>query len=255
MRLLRRLLFTALAATLFVCTAIFAQTDSKHLKETVNETVGIEQKTQQQRDQWQKEKAELVARYRAAQVNVKYFAERKALKEKELRAVDESVAEMKRRLAESDRLSATIQDTLNFLLSRLDAWVQSDLPFLMEEREDRIEYLQKELVRPDVSDADKLRSLLGALHIELGYGGTVEVVQQKITVDREELFVDLLRLGRVSVFWRTPDGRRCGEFDRGLEQWVELPGTYNRNIGRAMEMASRIRPVELITLPLGRIQP
>jgi hypothetical protein len=59
----------------------------------------------------------------------------------------------------------------------------------------------------------------------------------------------------VSVFWRTPDGKRCGEFDRGTNQWVEFPGKYNRNIEAAMDMATRMRPVELLSLPLGRIQP
>jgi hypothetical protein len=125
----------------------------------------------------------------------------------------------------------------------------------MEERKSRIDYLKKEIVKPDVSDADKLRRLLEALQIEMNYGSTVEVTQQKIDLGGDELFVDLLRVGRVSVFWRTPDGKRCGEYDRGTRRWVELPGKYNRNIGTAMDMATRMRPVELLDLPLGRIQP
>jgi hypothetical protein len=249
------ILFAAVAVTLLASTGIFAQNDAKKIKETVDGTVGIEQGTQQKRDKWEKEKSGLVARYQAAQANVAYLADRKALKEKELAAISESIAEMNRRLVESDRLTATIQDTLNFLMARLDAMVNADLPFLEEERSDRLAYLKKEMVRPDVKLADKLRTLLNALHIEMGYGSTVEVVQQKITVDGDELFVDLLRLGRVSVFWRTPDGKRCGEFDRATRQWIELPGKYNRNIGKAMEMAANIRPVELISLPLGRIEP
>ena len=162
---------------------------------------------------------------------------------------------MERRLEEADRLSLTIQDTLNAVLIRLEDWVDRDLPFLKEEREGRIDYLKKELVKPDVSDADKLRSLLEALQIEMNYGSTVEVTQQKIELEGEELFVDLLRVGRVSVFWRTPDGKRCGEFDVGTRKWVELPGKHNRSIGIAMDMATRMRPVELLSLPLGRIEP
>jgi hypothetical protein len=81
------------------------------------------------------------------------------------------------------------------------------------------------------------------------------VVQERIHVGGDSLFVDVLRLGRVSVFWRTPDGDKVGEFDRATWSWVELPGKYIRTISDAMDMAARIRPVEVISLPLGRIQP
>jgi hypothetical protein len=36
-------------------------------------------------------------------------------------------------------------------------------------------------------------------------------------------------------------------------RWTELPGRAKRRIQLAMEMATRMRPVELIDLPLGRI--
>ncbi|MGD8412729.1 MAG: DUF3450 domain-containing protein [Candidatus Latescibacterota bacterium] len=253
---MRRILLVALSLTLLAGIAsLFAQSEPEKLKQTVDKTVGIQKETQQSQDQWEKEKSELVARYRAAQVNVNFLSERKAVEDKRLKALQESIAEMERRLEESDRLSLAIQDTLNTVLYRLDDWVQRDLPFLMEERKGRIDYLKKEIVKPDVSDADKLRSLLEALQIEMDYGSTVEVTQQRIDLGGEELFVDLLRVGRVSVFWRTPDGERCGEYDRGARQWVELPGKYNRNIGTAMDMATRMRPVELLALPLGRIEP
>lgn len=253
---MRRILLVALSLTMLAGIAsLFAQSEPEKLKQTVDKTVGIQKETQQSQDQWEKEKAELVARYRAAQVNVNFLSERKAVEDKRLKALEESVAEMERRLEEADRLSLTIQDTLNTVLNRLEDWVNRDLPFLMEERQSRVAYLKKELVKPDVSDADKLRRLLEALQIEMNYGSTVEVTQQRIGLEGEDLFVDLVRVGRVSVFWRTPDGKRCGEFDRGTRQWVELPGKYNRSIATAMDMASRMRPVELHALPLGRIQP
>jgi hypothetical protein len=253
----------SVAALLLVCVwgggAILAQTgaktDADSLRKTVDETVGIEQRTQQKQDQWEKEKAQLVARYRTAQANVAFLTDRKSVDQQKLAALEASIAEMHRRLEESDRLSATIQDTMNVIAGRLEEWIHEDLPFLMEERTARVDDLEKTLVQPDVQDAEKLRRLLEVLQIEVNYGGTVEVNQQKIAVSGEQLFVDVLRIGRVSVFWRTPDGKRCGEFDRASREWVEFPGKYNRPIGEAMEMASRMRPVQLLSLPLGRIAP
>jgi len=226
------------------------------LDETVSGTVAIQERTQQQQEDWAAERAALLARYNTAKANVEYLEERKAITTEEADALRESVEELERRLDESARLQASLQDTLNVSMARLDDWVASDLPFLQAEREVRVSSLRKELAKPDVSGAEKLRRLLETLAVEAEYGSTVEVHQDGIKLGSgEELFVDILRIGRISVFWRTPDGERAGEFDRAGGQWVELPGKYNRNIGLAMEMASRMRPVELIDLPLGRIAP
>jgi hypothetical protein len=230
-------------------------TKSGSVGKTVDKTVGIDKDTQKKRDDWAAEKADLVARYRTAKANVEYLQDRKAVEEKKLSALQDAIAELERRLGESDRLNASLQDSLETVVARLDDWVGRDLPFLLQERRTRVESLENAVASPDITGAEKLRRVMEALMIEAQYGGTVEVTQQKIDVSGEELFVDILRLGRISVFWRTPDGRRVGEFDRASGHWVELPGKYNRNIGMAMEMASRVRPVEIINLPLGRIVP
>lgn len=246
-----------LAAVLMVFAAapLFAQSESKELEKKVDEAIEIRQATQQQKDAWEAEKAELVARYRTAKANIDYLKERKTAEEKKAAAVEANIAELERRLRESVRLQTSLQDTLGAILARLDDRVQRDLPFLIRERTARIAVLKDELVRPDVEGSEKLRRVLEALQVEAGYGSTVDVGQQEIDVGADRVFVDVLRVGRVSLFWRTPDGKRVGEFDRAKSQWVELPRKYIRSVGSAMEMASRMRPVEVLALPLGRIQP
>jgi hypothetical protein len=231
------------------------QTKAKAVETTVDSTVQIHRETQKLQDEWAKDKAELIARYRTAKATVEYLSERKAIQEEESAALDQGIAELERRLEESRRLEHSLQDTLITVLDRLEDWVEQDLPFLVTERETRIASLREMVVRPDVEGSEKLRRILEALEVEAGYGVTVEVNQQRIDVGGEELFVDVLRLGRISLFWRTPDGGRVGEFDHGSGEWVELPSKYNRSIEYAMEMATRMRPVEVIDLPLGRIQP
>jgi hypothetical protein len=238
----------------FTAPLLLAQSEEE-LKKKVEGTVEIQKKTQQQQDDWAAERSALEARYRTAKANVDYLIQRKAVQEKKAQALRDAVAELDRRLVEADRLQANLQDTLNTTLNRLETWLDYDLPFLMAERKARIETVREELAQPDITGAEKLRRLLEALQVETGYGTTVEVVQDRIALEGDTIFVDVLRLGRVSVFWRTPDGESVGEYDRATSTWVKLPGKYNRTIGAAMDMAARIRPVELIALPLGRIQP
>ena len=74
-----------------------------------------------------------------------------------------------------------------------------------------------------------------------------------IEVAASPVHVDVLRIGRLAMFWRSPDGSRIGTWDPAQAAWIELPGKYDRVVSRSMEMASRMRPTELVSLPLGRI--
>lgn len=245
---------TAFAGLTLIAALVAAQSDPEKVKETVDGTISVQKETQKLKDDWAEEQSQLLTRYRNAQANIRYLSERKAVEADRLAALDDRNTELERRLTESDRLNAVLQDTLMSIYDDLESWVKRDLPFLLDERNHRLAALRTELLRPDVAGAEKLRRVLEALQVEASYGNTVEVGQQGIVVSGVELNVDVLRMGRVSTFWRTPDGKRVGEYDRATGEWVELPSKYRRSIGQAMEMASRTRPIEILSLPLGRIE-
>jgi hypothetical protein len=232
-----------------------AQTEPVQVEATIDSTIGIRQATQQQADTWSSDRAALAQRYRAAEASIAYLTERRRLAADRLGGLEGRVGELQRRLAESARLQTGLEDTLGVFFARLEAWVASDLPFLPAERHLRLDHLRQELARPEVPPSEKLRRLLEAFQIEAQYGGTAEVYQDRVLVGADSLFVDVLRLGRLSLFWRTPDGARAGEYDRAAGAWVDLPGKHHRAIGLAMEMAERRRTVDLVSLPLGRIRP
>lgn len=243
-------------ALLLVSVALAQDTPTaEDLKSPVDQAVATRQATQQQKNDWAEEKAELVQRFRTAQANVQWLAERKAAETARAESLEEVVSELERRLDEADRLESSIQDTLMSLLGQLDLLVGRGIPFLAAERGQRVALVEAELVRPDVDPAEKLRRLLEALQIEAGYASSIEVYQDEITVDGQKMFADILRLGSLDLFWRTPDGSQVGRFDRATGQWVDLPGGDKRSVGLAMEMATRMRPFEVIELPLGKVAP
>jgi hypothetical protein len=246
-------LATAFAVAL-TAAAIRAQ-DAAQLSDTVKKTVETHQQTQKKQEVWANEQAELAARMRAAKAQVEFFEKKKALEEKEVAALDAGIAELERRMVESVRLNESLLDTLNTVVARLETFVEGDLPFLMEERRTRIAGVKEAIARPDYTGAEKLRRVLEALQIEANYGNVAEVYQEKIMVNDEEVFAEMVRIGRLSVFWLTPDGERVGEYDLAQGKWVELEHKYVHPIEVAREMALRLRSVEVVSLPLGRIQP
>lgn len=218
-----------------------------------SETVSLEKETQTELDDWSEERQALDLRYRTAKANVSYLEERLARQQEKAAALDGKVGELERRLTESARMEAVIQDTLDVVLGRLTEVVKADLPFLAAERETRLTNLRSIMAAPDLAPAEKLRSLLEALLIEAQYGETVAVTPATIAVSTEKIHADVLRIGRLTMFWRSPDGSRVGTWDPVGHTWRELPGKYNRVVTRAVEMATRMRPTELVSLPLGRI--
>ncbi len=247
--------FSVFLALLGCLAAAAARAQAPDVRGTVDGTLGIQQQTQARKDDWAQQAGTLQSRYRTAKADVAYLEARRDFQAGQVQAIEARIAEFERRLGEAVRLRNGIGDTLSVILGRLETHVARDLPFLPEERARRLESLKAELARPDVSSAEKLRRLLEALQVEAGYGGTVEVGEQVIGLDGSPLSVDVLKIGRLSLFWRTPDGKRVGEYDRASAGWRELPRKHARSIGMAMDMAARIRPTELIALPLGRVTP
>ncbi len=248
---------TCFCSAMVLFTLIFAGTSlgqsGTAVRDTVDGTVAVRQQTQQKEDAWAGEKNALTRRFHLATTRNSWLEDRVDVQSQRTEAVEDRVAELQRRLSEADRLEGSLQDTLQVILKRLQISVSESLPFLPEERQFRLQTLHSDLARLDLDPAEKLRRLLEALQVETGYGSTVEVYQDKISVAGQSLSVDILRLGRVALFWMTPDRKQGGLYDQGLAAWTVLGGGALRRIGLAMDMATRVRPVELVNLPVGRI--
>lgn len=209
--------------------------------------------SQQELDQWAGDRASLKTRWDNAQAQVEYLEERAQLERDRLAALTAAGDELARRLDESQRLEASLEDSLLSILGRLDVAVAGDLPFLADERNGRLRTVRRELGDPAATPADKLRRVLEALLIETRYGGAMEVYQQRINVADEELTCDLLYVGRLGLFWLTPDELRGGSWNPAESRFIELEGGELESARRAVQMATRRRAVGVQNLPLGRV--
>jgi len=210
---------------------------------------------QEHLDEWAVERSNLQARWDAARAQVAYLEQRVALQHERTEALERAGDDLARRLAESQRLEASLEDTLRVILRDLESAVDRDLPFLPAERARRLAHVQRELGDPGITQADKLRRVFEAVLIEARYGGALEVYQDNIVVDGEQLTCDLLMIGRLALFWLTPDQERGGVWDPAAAAFRAVSGKPLESIRRAMEMATRRRPAGVLALPLGSVEP
>ena len=136
------------------------------------------------------------------------------------------------------------------MISGLEQFVALDVPFLEEERRQRVEKLQSLLERQDVSVAEKFRRVMEAYQIENEYGRTIENYKGSLEIDGLVREVDFLRIGRVTLVYQTTDGQRQGVWDQGSGQWVALGSEYRNRIRQGLRVARRQIAPELLLLPM-----
>jgi hypothetical protein len=231
--------------------------DPLHIHQTEREAIAVSRKTQQAEDRWAEEKTALQSRYRNLQAEEKTLAKRHAALNAQVIALEARKARAQRTIAETARVQEELQSHLDGLMQRLETQIDRDLPFLPDERARRMADIKTVLVQPDTTIAERCRRVMEAIKVETEYGQTVEVYQETIAIgdpdSDQPIMADILRVGRLALFWRSPDGKRVGGWDRVAGRWTPLPDSYRRTINDAVEMALKQRTIDMVKLPLGRI--
>jgi len=133
----------------------------------------------------------------------------------------------------------------------LEQFVQLDLPFLPDERHQRITRLKEMIPRADVTNAEKFRRIIEAYQIENDYGNTIESYRANIELAGETSSVDFLRLGRVALYYQRLDGSETGFWNITTNRWETLPAEYRNSIRQGLRIARKEAAPDLLTLPVS----
>jgi hypothetical protein len=225
---------------------------------TVDEAIAERQKSneesarsQAQVDKLSDETDSLVAKYRAA------LQETRAL-EVYNRQLDVLLASQAKEMAslreQIDRVTvvgrAVIPHTLR-MIDALDNFVTIDLPFLLEERRQRVAELRSMMDRADVTISEKYRRVLEAYQIENEFGRTIEAYRGTLESGGPPRAVDFLRIGRNALLYQTLDGRESGVWDAASQSWTVLGDRYRLPIRQGLRMARKQAAPDLILVPLN----
>lgn len=158
-------------------------------------------------------------------------------------------------IAQREEALATLSETrealpvlMRDLVDRLRRLVEADLPFLRDERLARVDDLETLLADGEVSPADKLDRLLGAWRTELDYGREMDTWRDELAgADARE--VEYLRLGRLGLYYLTPDGDSGGVWKAGAAEWQPLNGDQLAEVRKGLRIAREQRAPELLSLP------
>ncbi len=164
------------------------------------------------------------------------------------------LAEMNEINASIDQVSVIERQIMPLMIRMVDTleqFVKLDVPFLMEERTNRVNDLRDMLDQANVETSEKFRRILEAYQVEVQFGRDIEAYSGLQDVDGVERDVDFLRIGRIALIYQTRDKQTMGAWDQKAKRWEKLDDSYRSHISKAMRVAKKQLAPDMLTVPVN----
>jgi hypothetical protein len=149
-----------------------------------------------------------------------------------------------------DVINRQIFPLMERMIDGIDQSVKVDVPFLMVERTKRVNDLKELMPRSDVSVAEKFRKVMEAFQIELDYGSTIESYEQSLTLNDETRAFNMLRIGRIGLYFQSDDTKITGRWNSTTRAW-EIDNSARNEVRKGLRVARQLIAPELINVPVS----
>jgi hypothetical protein len=171
--------------------------------------------------------------------------------QRQITSQEQELRDLRQSLDQVGVVERQIMPLMIRMLEGLEQFIQLDLPFLLDERLTRVERLRGLMERADVTLAEKFRRLTEAFQIENDFGRTIEIYKDALVIDGANLEVNVLRLGRVALYYQTNDAGKTGRWDAAAGQWQPLTDSNSRNqVRQGIRIARKLVAPDLLLLEI-----
>lgn len=136
------------------------------------------------------------------------------------------------------------------MIDGLENFIELDVPFRQAERKARIQFLRNLLTQSDVSTAEQFRFVIQAWQTEMDYGMFADTYPGEIEIDGTMREVDFFMLGRIGLYYVTPDDALAGGWDQRTREWVRLTRADAEDIRAGIDVIGGGAP-QLLMLPIA----
>jgi hypothetical protein len=162
---------------------------------------------------------------------------------------EEEMVSIEKQLLDIATTNREVQPLMQKMVDTLQEFVALDVPFLLEERTDRVESLQSLMAQADVAISEKYRRIIEAYQIELEYGRTLDAYEGLLGEGADARTVDFVRLGRIALMYQTLDGAETGYWDAQQKKWI-VDNSYAHAVSEARRVAKKDGAPDLLTVPV-----
>lgn len=200
-------------------------------------------------DQISDQTDELAAQYRTVLKQIDsidiYNAQLNAL----IVSQEKELASLQEQLDRVEEVGRSVTPLMLRMINALEATVNLDIPFLLDERSERVAKLRLLMTRAAVTNSEKYRMIMEAYQTENEYGRTIEAYRSSLKRGDREVKVDFLRFGRIALVYQTLDGMESGVWNHNKKAWEPLDASYRTAIREGLRIARKQAAPDLIRLP------
>jgi hypothetical protein len=172
--------------------------------------------------------------------------------EKQIDNQKKRIVDIEESIAQVTVIQRQITPLVIRMIDALEKFVELDVPFHLEERQQRIEFLRSNLDRSDVTVAEKFRQVLEAYKIENEYGRKIDTYKDTIEIDGVEREVNVFRAGRIALLYQTTDLEVTGAWDNTSRSWQKLESNEYRNaVQQGIRIANKQASIDILNLPVA----
>jgi len=149
-----------------------------------------------------------------------------------------------------DVINRQIFPLMERMIDGLEQSVALDIPFLLDERVERLDGLKDILERSDVSVAEKFRKVMEAYQIENDYGQSNDYYTHSLEIDGATREYNMLRIGRIGLYFQSDDTSVTGWWNAEMGAYEILGNEHRNEVRKGIRVARQLIAPELILLPV-----
>lgn len=199
------------------------------------------------------ETVDLIQQYKALNKEIEALRVNNAQRQAKIQDQLSEIADIDNSIIGVKGVQQQIPALLEKMLDGLAGLVQKDAPFLLEERTARVEKLRANMGKANQPISENFRQVLEAYKIENEYGRKIEAYKASIDFngDGETRTVDIFRVGRIALLYKTENGEEAGRWNKDTNSWEALSadewaGFINTGIRIARNQAVK----DILQLPI-----
>lgn len=246
---LRRVLLLVSVSLVMASAAQAADVDDVVAAEKAK--IGAAKSSQQQVDAIADEADELFQNFKRVNKQIEGLKVYNAQLDAQLTDQHQTITDLESSIENATLMERQITPLTLKMINALEQFVTLDMPFLLDERRDRIARLHANQSRSDLSSAEKFRQVLEAYKIESEYGARIDSYTDTVMVDGKPREVILLRVGRIALIYQTPDQQITAAWDQRSRSWQVLDsGDYRSAVAEGIRIARKRAAVDMLQLPI-----
>lgn len=211
------------------------------------------QESQQLVDSLADETVDLIQQYKALNKEIEALRVNNAQIQAKIQDQNNEVADIDNSILGVKGVQQQVPGLLEKMLDGLEGLVDKDAPFLLEERKNRIEKLRANFGKANQSVAENFRQVLEAYKIENEYGRKIDAYEASIDFngDGETRSVDVFRVGRIALLYKTQNGEEVGRWNKDSKAWESLSASeWESFINTGIRISRNQAVKDILQLPI-----